>query len=65
MSGNAEELKRLRELETEYAVLETKVQALEKKLDTISGHLSKVLWFFGGGLISAFVGWVATGGLMK
>lgn len=60
-----EELKRLRELERNYAVMEEKVKTLTEKVDKINGHLSKMLWFVGGGMISSLVAWVMSGGLVK
>ena len=65
MNSDAEELKRLRELEKSYAVMEEKMKNLESRLDKITSHLSKVLWFFGGGVISSVVAWAMSGGLIR
>ncbi len=45
------------------ALLEQKVDQIDKNVTNINDNLSKILWIIGGGFIMAFVGWVLKGGL--
>jgi hypothetical protein len=45
------------------ALLEQKVDQIDKNVTCINNNLSKILWIIGGGFIMAFVGWVLKGGL--
>ncbi len=45
------------------ALLEQKVDQIDKNVTNINDNLSKILWIIGGGFIMAFVGWILKGGL--
>lgn len=45
------------------ALLEQKVDQIDKNVTCINNNLSKILWIIGGGFLVAAVGWVLKGGL--
>jgi L-arabinose isomerase len=45
------------------ALLEQKVDQIDKNVNSINSNLSKILWIIGGGFLVAAVGWVLKGGL--
>jgi len=45
------------------ALLEQKVDQIDKNVSSINSNLSKILWIIGGGFLMAAVGWVLKGGL--
>lgn len=57
--------KRVRELETEQALLLQRQDQLESDQDDIKGVLSKIGWIVGGGFIASIVAWIVGGGLAK
>lgn len=50
-------------LDKRLALLEQKVDQIDKNVTSINNSLSKILWIVGGGFLMAFVGWVIKGGL--
>lgn len=57
------ELERLRKLETENAVLEQRVQELDKKIDSVFTGIARALWVVAGTAIASFVSWIIGGGM--
>lgn len=55
--------KRLRELETELAVLRANTDKQEEEIKGLKGGISRGLWIIGGGFMTAFISWVMAGGL--
>jgi predicted nuclease with TOPRIM domain len=49
--------------EGKWANVDKRFDDLEKKIEKISGILSKIMWLFISGLVLAFVAFVANGGL--
>lgn len=45
------------------ALLEQKVDQIDKNVTCINNNLSKILWIIGGGFLVAAVSWVLKGGL--
>lgn len=58
-----DELERLRKLETENAVLEQRVQELDKKIDSVFTGIARALWVVAGTAIASFVSWIIGGGM--
>lgn len=54
---------RLRELEKEVALLEQKMESIQKSNSNITEGISRILWLIGGGFIASVVTWIAGGGL--
>lgn len=59
----ADELERLRKLETENAVLEQRVQELDKKIDSVFTGIARALWVVAGTAIASFISWIIGGGM--
>ena len=59
----SDELERLRKLETENAVLEQRVQELDKKIDSVFTGIARALWVVAGTAIASFVSWIIGGGM--
>lgn len=53
----------IRDMDKRLALLEQKVDQIDKNVTKINDSLSKILWIIGGGFLAAFVGWVLKGGL--
>jgi len=49
-------------LDKRLALLEQKVDQIDKNARKINDSLSKILWIIGGGFIAAAVAWVVRGG---
>ena len=62
MDGEAIQ-KEIEEMDKRLALLEQKVDQIDKNVTNINANLSKILWIVGGGFIMAIVGWVLRGGL--
>lgn len=62
MDGEAIQ-KEIAEMDKRLALLEQKVDQIDKNVTSINANLSKILWIVGGGFIMAIVGWVLRGGL--
>lgn len=62
MDGEAIQ-KEIAEMDKRLALLEQKVDQIDKNVTNINANLSKILWIVGGGFIMAIVGWVLRGGL--
>jgi hypothetical protein len=45
------------------ALLEQKVDQIDRNVSNINSSLSKILWIVGGGFIASIVAWVVRGGL--
>ena len=45
------------------ALLEQKVDQIDRNVCNINNSLSKILWIVGGGFIASIVAWVVRGGL--
>lgn len=58
-----DELERLRRLEMENAVLEQRVQELDKKIDSVFTGIARALWVVAGTAIASFVSWITSGGM--
>ena len=50
-------------LDKRLALLEQKVDQVDKNVTKINDSLSRILWIIGGGFIAAAVGWVIRGGV--
>jgi chromosome segregation ATPase len=55
--------KEIAEMDKRLALLEQKMDQIDKNVTKINDSLSKILWIIGGGFIMAAVGWVLKGGL--
>lgn len=55
--------KEIAEMDKRLALLEQKVDQIDRNVSSINSSLSKILWIVGGGFIAAAVGWVIRGGL--
>lgn len=55
--------KEIAEMDKRLALLEQKVDQIDRNVSSINTSLSKILWIVGGGFIAAAVGWVIRGGL--
>ena len=55
-------LDRLRKIETEVALLKAENDTQRRRIENLSGGISRGLWLLGGGFIAAFVSWVVAGG---
>lgn len=53
------------QLRMELALANQRLDSAEKKLENLSTGVGRGLWVFFGSLISAFVAWVAGGGLAR
>jgi hypothetical protein len=53
---------RLWKLETEVALLKAENDTQRRRIENLSGGISRGLWLLGGGFIAAFVSWVVAGG---
>lgn len=45
------------------ALLEQKVDQIDKNVSSINDNLSRILWIVGGGFIASAVAWIVKGGL--
>jgi hypothetical protein len=55
--------KEIADMDKRLALLEQKVDQIDKNVSNINDSLSKILWIVGGGFLVAFVTWVIKGGL--
>lgn len=62
MDGEAIQ-KEIAEMDKRLALLEQKMDQIDKNVTSINDNLAKILWIVGGGFIMAIVGWVIRGGL--
>ena len=62
MDGEAIQ-KEIAEMDKRLALLEQKMDQIDKNVTNINANLSKILWIVGGGFIMAAIGWVIRGGL--
>jgi L-arabinose isomerase len=62
MDGEAIQ-KEIAEMDKRLALLEQKMDQIDKNVTNINDNLAKILWIVGGGFIMAIVGWVLRGGL--
>jgi len=51
------------EMDKRLALLEQKVDQIDRNVSNINSSLSKILWIVGGGFIASVVAWVVRGGL--
>jgi wobble nucleotide-excising tRNase len=51
------------EMDKRLALLEQKVDQIDRNVCNINTSLSKILWIIGGGFIASIVAWVVGGGL--
>jgi L-arabinose isomerase len=62
MDGEAIQ-KEIAEMDKRLALLEQKMDQIDKNVTNINDNLSKILWIVGGGFVMAAVGWIIRGGL--
>ena len=62
MDGEAIQ-KEIAEMDKRLALLEQKMDQIDKNVTNINDNLAKILWIVGGGFVTAAVGWVIRGGL--
>jgi len=55
--------KEIADMDKRLALLEQKVDQIDKNVSNINDSLSKILWIVGGGFLVAFVTWIIKGGL--
>lgn len=55
--------KEIAEMDKRLALLEQKMDQIDKNVTSINDNLAKILWIVGGGFIMAAIGWVIRGGL--
>lgn len=60
-----EDTRRLRELEKEFAVMQSQFTDLKRRQENLNSGINRGLWILGGGFLAAVVAWVAGGGLVK
>jgi wobble nucleotide-excising tRNase len=51
------------EMDKRLALLEQKVDQIDRNVCNINTSLSKILWIVGGGFIASIVAWIVGGGL--
>lgn len=51
------------QMDKRLALLEQKVDQIDKNVSSINDNLSRILWIIGGGFIASAVAWVIKGGL--
>jgi hypothetical protein len=55
--------KEIADMDKRLALLEQKVDQIDRNVTNINTSLSKILWIVGGGFIASMVAWVVRGGL--
>lgn len=51
------------QMDKRLALLEQKVDQIDKNVCKMNDALSKILWIIGGGFLASFVAWIVRGGL--
>lgn len=62
MDGEAIQ-REIADMDKRLALLEQKVDQIDRNVSNINNSLSKILWIVGGGFIASIVAWVVRGGL--
>jgi L-arabinose isomerase len=62
MDGEAIQ-REIAEMDKRLALLEQKVDQIDRNVCNINNSLSKILWIVGGGFIASIVAWIVGGGL--